>query len=332
MPRFRRTIRPGDLVHVISRFVNEELRLTCESERDEYLRRLGKRLGESDWRFLSYAVMSSHVHLAAVAGCERFEEVMKSVHSPFSTWLNQRQGRRGPLFAERPKTLVTEPIWTARLIAYHHNNPVRAGVVAMARESEWTSHGAYMGHASRPDWLDVSLALELMGFAETQAGRRVFEQYVDDRRHDPRDAALTGDLRAANRELRERLGVAVSVAHPRTGPPGLDYMPRVDAQRWSGELSTIVEWVAREVGTQPCAVVGPARPRSLVSARRVVSLTARRLGRANGEIGLCLGVSEAAVRRWARTATSAEHQLAGRLADGLLGAGARERPAGPNVR
>jgi hypothetical protein len=54
------------------------------------------------------------------------------------------------------------------LVSYVHCNPVRAGVVAAADESNWTSHRAYLGVARKPPWLDVQLGLDLCGFSTGQ--------------------------------------------------------------------------------------------------------------------------------------------------------------------
>ncbi|MBW2460809.1 MAG: hypothetical protein JRH11_04125 [Deltaproteobacteria bacterium] len=313
MPRFRRIIRPGDLVHVISRFVNEEFRLTCEVERGEYLRRIGERIRHSDWRLLSYALMSSHIHLTLIAGFESFEALFKSVHSPFSFWLNRLQGRLGPVFAGRPRTIIVEPIWTSRLIAYHHNNPPRARVVGTADESEWTSHQAYMAGTPCPTWLDTKLGLDLMGFGSTERGRQNFGRYVLDCTSAPRDPMLTGNLKAANRELREGLGVALSIEHPRSGPSGIDYAPRILAERWQGDLGEVVNRVARAMGETPATLSGSSRRRDLVSVRRVVVQVGRGLGQSNRAIGLRLGVSEGAVRNLGRNLRESEMEHATRF-------------------
>jgi len=79
--------------------VNREFRLSCADERHEYLRRLSRALETSDWKLLSYALMSSHIHKGYIAGRERFEDLTKRAHSPFALWLNKRQRRLGHVFA-----------------------------------------------------------------------------------------------------------------------------------------------------------------------------------------------------------------------------------------
>jgi hypothetical protein len=53
----------------------------------------------------SYAVMSSHIHLLLVAGTSTFDFLIRRAHSGFARWLNRRQGRLGPVFAQRPDTI-----------------------------------------------------------------------------------------------------------------------------------------------------------------------------------------------------------------------------------
>ena len=66
--RTARATPEGEVHHVISRFVDGRFFLTTDSERAHYLRLLGKALQKSDWTCLAYAVMSSHIHLAMIAG------------------------------------------------------------------------------------------------------------------------------------------------------------------------------------------------------------------------------------------------------------------------
>lgn len=303
MPRFRRIIRPGDLVHVISRFVNGEHRLAGPDERAEYLQRFGACIRESNWSALSYALMSSHVHHAVVAGTDPFDELIKSVHAPFAGWLNLRQGRLGPVFAERPKTISVNPAFAARLIAYHHNNPPRAGVVATAQDSDWTSHRAYLSETERPPFLSVDLGLELMGFGTSASGRQAFAEYVVDRQSEPRDPMLTGDLRAARSALREELGAAVCIMHPRCGPGGLDYDPSTRVSRWEGSVADLIQMVARARGVTPLEITSASRRRDLTAARRQVALLAGMLGQSCRLVGLHLGISEAAVRKLRKLAS-----------------------------
>src|SRR4029453_10084192 len=99
MPRFARLEAPGAVHHLVSRFVDEEFRLTNAFERDNYLRRVPSALARSDWSLLAYALMSSHLHWGGVAGHLPSASLMKPLHSGFAGWLNEHQSRLGPVFA-----------------------------------------------------------------------------------------------------------------------------------------------------------------------------------------------------------------------------------------
>ncbi len=65
----------------------------------------------------------------------------------------------------RGPNIVPYPVeGVARLIAYIHRNPVRAGLVTAPADTDWTSHRAYLGLAYKPSWLDVNLGLQLSSF------------------------------------------------------------------------------------------------------------------------------------------------------------------------
>lgn len=178
MPRIARVVRVGAVHHVIARFVDRSWLLSDDEERAAYLSRLVFALGRSDWTLLAYALMSNHVHLVLEAGQAPLQSWAKSTHSRMARWLNMRHRRLGPVFADRPYAEVVEPSGVPNVIAYVHNNPVRARVVSCAEESAWTSHSMYLGEAVTPRWLSVSRGLELCGYSTAQEDRDAFREWV----------------------------------------------------------------------------------------------------------------------------------------------------------
>jgi hypothetical protein len=160
MSRIARLTLPGRLYHVISRFVDRTWFLTSDLERDRYLSLFGRAVGKTDWRCLAYCMMSNHLHHAMVAGEDDLDSWARKVNAPFGRWLNVHHDRLGPVFAERPSTYLVPLHREAEVIAYIHNNPVRASVVPEARSSSWSSHRAYLGLARTPGWLGVREGLE----------------------------------------------------------------------------------------------------------------------------------------------------------------------------
>jgi REP-associated tyrosine transposase len=163
MARGGGSIRPGGIYHIISRFVGNQWFMAGPVERRGYLLLLGLAIAETDWRLMSYALMSSHVHFAFVAGTAPLAEWLRPMHTTFAEWINERLERTGSIFVKGPNVIEVQRRGVAKLINYIHCNPVRARVVTRPEESDWTSHRAYVDDAVRPDWLDVETGVALAG-------------------------------------------------------------------------------------------------------------------------------------------------------------------------
>ncbi|HSN29607.1 MAG TPA: hypothetical protein VLT45_25145, partial [Kofleriaceae bacterium] len=160
--RIARVIAPHVFYHLIWRFVDHSWFFTDDHERATYLRLLERALTKSDWRCVAYALMSSHIHIGAVAGRDPLEHWAKSVGSPFARWMNHRHGRLGPVMADRPDSIAVASERERYVVAYIHNNPVRARVVPVARDSTWTSHHVFA--SDQGSLIDTRTALERWGF------------------------------------------------------------------------------------------------------------------------------------------------------------------------
>src|SRR5262245_36702069 len=193
MPRVKRCHVPGMLVHVVTRFVNGAYVMDeVVGARDAYLERLARAVGASDWKLCWYALMGTHTHLGLVCGDDTLDHWARRLHSGWAGWVN-RTGRarglptRGPLVADRPRTILVPDGRGVYLGAYIHNNPVRACAVNSPEESTWTSHRAYLGLEPALPTLDVARGLSYYGCTATPDGRRAFHDYVLARRSDPYD-------------------------------------------------------------------------------------------------------------------------------------------------
>lgn len=184
MPRKPRmnSVIPGAFTHVVVRFVDGRF-LVDDHDRRQYLLFLGEALAPVDWTLVSYALMSSHIHLGLLAGDAKFSAWAHRLHTRFAMWLSWRHRQEcektlGPVLGDRPSTYALPLERAAATIAYHHRNPVEAGVVSSPEKSSWTSHMAYLGLCPLHAGLDVPLGLRLSGFADSAAGRLSFHRWV----------------------------------------------------------------------------------------------------------------------------------------------------------
>lgn len=319
MPRPLRSNNYGTVYHLISRFVAHEWFIREEEERRQYLHLLGVAMRQSDWSCLAYGVMSNHIHLAMVAGHDPLASWVRLVHAPFAEWMNRRRGRIGAVFARGPSDHGVHPQAVAKLIAYIHNNPVRAKVVAHAADSDWTSHRAYLGLSSRPEWLNIDEGFARAGFANP----RDFDDWVSTAPADRADL----DQSVLKRELRRRGSLRAGTpviedeAAPRTTP--------LFAKPWTHvrmDPSAIVRSTADVMGMSVVELCSRQRRPRVVTGRRVAVRAALTLGLSGTDIALALAISEQAVSTIRRRAVDAAVRDASRRVIELLSSGSGACP------
>lgn len=278
-PRHRRHCAPGVTYHLISRFVAREFFIASEQERSSYLELLGAALARTTWRCLAFAVMSNHIHLAVVAGTDPLAGWLRLVHSPFAEAGNQVRGRIGAMFVRGPKTILVPDERVAQVVAYIHNNPVRAGVVDRARDSTWTSHRAYVGLAPVPPWLAVDETLR-----RTQLERGdAFDRLVT--------SAVTHPV--LGRVQSEQHFEELVDAYERSRDAEL----RAVASRPGVAASQLVDLVSRVLDMPAWQIRSGRRGPREVSGRRVVIACGVRAGCSTRELAAALRVTPQAISK-----------------------------------
>lgn len=323
MPRRRRTVRPYRLIHIIVRFLNHEYLLDSDEARAEYERRAALCFGRSDWRVLSFVLMGTHTHFGAISGLMPFADISRPLHVGFDQWLKaRRKDRLGPTIATRPTTKELPLSAAGRLIAYHHNNPVAAGVVSRAGESDWSSHRFYAGDPA-PSWLCVDTGLELAGFAGDREG---FCKFVDSVAG-ATDIDFDDQHFAATRsQVRAELGPAIELGCARQDEQGRAasslWMPEDGSIRSARTLVSLEQATAHicgAVNVAPQRVRSPSRARPIVRARRLIVLTCRGfLDRSLTEVAAAVGISIPAARKLELSAGDDDRAFASLLAEQLL--------------
>ncbi len=285
MARKPRLYRPGTVFHLISRFVDRNWFIIESCERERYVKLLGRGLSMSDWRCLAYAVMSNHIHLCAVAGMQKLDTWIRRVHSPFADWMNRKYARIGPMFVRGPKDYAIPPERVARVLAYIHNNPVRAGVVDHPSASAWTSHQSYLGIAPTPAWLHVAEGLRRAGFEDAAA----FDRFVA---RSPQDVDID-ELLARDFERADDDDVAEScVAHLAAG----------HLTAAAKDPIAIVRSTAETIGIPVAQLTSRKRGKLEVLGRQIAVACAQRVGLTGTDIARALNITQAGASLIARRA------------------------------
>jgi len=288
--RLARLNAPGVLYHVICRFIGRAPFMRGDEERNTYLRLLAHSLEQSDWRCFAYALMTTHIHLAMVAGDEPLANWAKRVHCPFAEWINARFDRVGPVFAHRPKDFAVRPENEGRVLAYIHNNPVEAGLVQAARDSRWTSHRAYVRLDSRPPWLDVDGALARCGFGDGAQ----FDRWVSGT---PGETGETS-VGAFQRAIKPR--GALVLATPTGGAlPSVPIVARPFAHV-RPDPARLMQVVADIIGVSEPRLCSRLRVPLLITGRQIAVRAGRRMGLSASDMAAAMGVTPQGVERMAR--------------------------------
>lgn len=287
--RIARYTEPATCHHIISRFVDREWFFREHEERANYLRLLGRAVLQSDWLCLAYALMSNHIHLALIAGSSTLDSWIRRVNGPFARWMNLRYGRIGPMFAHRPKSPAVDSSDEGRVIAYIHNNPVNAGVVSRARDSDWTSHAAYAGFVEPPRWLAHEVGLARSGYpAEPSAFDKWVESQVG-------DEIPELELDLIRRTVRRR--GAIELATPRLGTPPIVPLVARPFAHLRPDPRRMVTLVADVLGLAVDVLCSRRRDPRAVAGRRIAVHSGKSLGLVGSHIAAALGISEQAVSK-----------------------------------
>lgn len=147
MARLARLTVPGCPHHVIQRGNNRQPIFTTADDCRFMLGLLAENAGKFGVQIHAYVLMGNHFHLLATPETDTsLPQMMQAVGRRYVRYFNDRQGRTGTLWEGRYRsTLIETERYLMACMAYIDLNPVRAGMVADAREHPWSSHGHYIG-------------------------------------------------------------------------------------------------------------------------------------------------------------------------------------------
>ena len=147
MSRLPRLSVPGYPHHVIQRGNNRQPIFASLADRQFFLELLEQNAKKFAVQLHAYVLMDNHFHLLATPQADdSLPQMMQAVGRRYVRYYNDSQGRSGTLWEGRYKSTViqTDRYFLACMV-YIDLNPVRAGLVAQARDYPWSSHSHYIG-------------------------------------------------------------------------------------------------------------------------------------------------------------------------------------------
>ena len=181
MPRRARIDAAGALHHIICRGIQRCRIYRDDSDRQDFLSRLGRILVETRTTCYAWALVPNHFHLLLRTGDVPISIVMKRLLTGYAVRFNRRHRRCGHLFQNRYKSILCqEDAYLLELVRYIHLNPLRAKLVVSMAEldhHEFCGHGVILGKQQK-DWQDVDKLLGMFGKRVAEA-RRNYRAYVE---------------------------------------------------------------------------------------------------------------------------------------------------------
>lgn len=147
MARLPRLTLPGYPHHIIQRGNNRHAIFASVADYQMLLNLLAENARKFEVAIHAYVLMSNHFHLLATPHTSNgLPQMMQAVGRRYVRHFNDAQKRTGTLWEGRYKsTLIQTDRYLLACMAYIDLNPVRAGLVAQARDYPWSSYGNYAG-------------------------------------------------------------------------------------------------------------------------------------------------------------------------------------------
>ena len=147
MARLPRLTVPGYPHHIIQRGNNRQAIFASTDDYQVLLALLDENTQKFGVALHAYVLMSNHFHLlASPQTAEGLPQMMQAVGRRYVRYFNDKEGRSGTLWEGRYRsTLIETDRYLLACMAYIDLNPVRAGLVAEAKDYPWSSHGHYAG-------------------------------------------------------------------------------------------------------------------------------------------------------------------------------------------
>ncbi len=105
MPKKARIDAPGTLHHIILRGIERRKIFYDDSDRNNFLNRLGIVLIETKTPCFAWALIPNHLHLLLRTGVAPISTVMRRLLTGYAVSFNRRHRRHGQLFLSEPEAL-----------------------------------------------------------------------------------------------------------------------------------------------------------------------------------------------------------------------------------
>ncbi|MFH1096014.1 MAG: transposase, partial [Candidatus Desantisbacteria bacterium] len=145
MARIKRVVIPYIPHHITQRGNRRQEVFFCQEDYELYIELMREECRKSGVEIWAYCLMPNHVHLIAVPKSdESLSRGIGEAHRRYTRMINFREGWQGYLWQGRFASFPMDERYLLATARYIELNPVRAKLVQMPWEYEWSSANAHM--------------------------------------------------------------------------------------------------------------------------------------------------------------------------------------------
>jgi len=146
VPRNARIVAPGFPHHITQRGNNKRLIFYDREDRDRYLEWLLEYSLNFNLTMLGYCLMDNHVHFVGVPHeDDSLARLFRILNTRYSHYINRKMGSSGHFWQGRYYSCIAKGPHFIQTLKYVERNPVRAGIVSMPWQWEWSSAAEHCG-------------------------------------------------------------------------------------------------------------------------------------------------------------------------------------------
>lgn len=177
MARLPRIYVEGALYYITCRGAHNEKLFKETKDYRMYIRLLEKYKKEYGFKLFAYVLVPRHLHLLIEPDREMgVSEIMRSLNTAYSKYINSTYNRRGHLFRERFRTcMVEKEPYLLKLICYVHFNPVRIGISLSPEEYPYSGVSLYRDRTK-----STQEVKEVLGYLGDVSFSEYFEKVKDE--------------------------------------------------------------------------------------------------------------------------------------------------------
>ncbi len=179
MSRPLRIAYPGAFYHITARGNEKKPVFKSRLDREKFLNYLESATERYNAVIHVYCLMDNHYHLLLETPSGNLPHIMLHINGAYTNYFNVKRERSGHLFQGRYRAILVEKDEYAKeLSRYIHLNPVRAGMVEMPEEYEWSSYQEYIGKREKPEWLFTGFLQGYFGNKKSSA-EKMYQNFVE---------------------------------------------------------------------------------------------------------------------------------------------------------